>query len=445
MATPVIMPRQGQSVESCIIAKWNKKKGDAVAIGDVLFSYETDKASFEETAKVGGTLLETFFEEGDDVPCLLNVCVIGNPGEDVSAFQPAGDAEEQAAPATEEQPAAAPAPSSPAPAVECAVGGGEVKISPRARHLAEKSCANLNLAQGSGPHGRVIERDVERLIAEGKISTYAAQDAYAASGADVAGSGVGGRVTLADLAAPAPAVCAAAASDQPEFEEVKLTNIRKVIAKSMHSSLATMAQLTFNTTFDATAILNYRKVLKAKGEAYGMEKVTINDMILYAVSRVLLHHKDLNAYFADDKMTLFNNVHLGVATDTERGLMVPTVFYANRMSLKEISDQAKIVCSACRDGACNPDLLKGATFTVSNLGSMGVESFTPVINPPQTGILGVCSVTQRIREVDGEIKTYPAMGLSITFDHRAIDGAPVARFLQELCTALENFTMLLGA
>ena len=193
----------------------------------------------------------------------------------------------------------------------------------------------------------------------------------------------------------------------------------------MHSSLATMAQLTFNTTFDATAILNYRKVLKAKGEAYGMEKVTINDMILYAVSRVLLHHKDLNAYFADDKMTLFNNVHLGVATDTERGLMVPTVFYANRMSLKEISDQAKIVCSACRDGACNPDLLKGATFTVSNLGSMGVESFTPVINPPQTGILGVCSVTQP-HHARSTARSRPIRpwAFLITFDHRAIDGAP---------------------
>ena len=154
---------------------------------------------------------------------------------------------------------------------------------------------------------------------------------------------------------------------------------------------------------------------------------------------------NLNSYFDDDKMTIFNNVHLGVATDTARGLMVPTVFYANRMSLKEISDKAKEVCGACRDGACSPDILKGGTFTVSNLGNMGVESFTPVINPPQCAILGVCSVTKRVREVNGELKLYPAMGLSLTFDHRGVDGAPVARFLKELCTALENFTMLLGA
>jgi len=433
MATPVIMPRQGQSVESCIIAKWNKNKGDAVEIGDVLFSYETDKASFEETAKVGGTLLDIFFEEGDDVPCLLNVCVIGNPGEDVSEFKPASD-DDDAAPAAEAAPAVVEA----APVAEAALVAtavsGDMKISPRARNLAEKSCANLNLAQATGPHGRIIERDVERLFAEGKISTYAAADAYAGASQDIAGSGVGGRVTISDLAVPvaAAAPIAGVDSDVPEFEEVKNSNIRKVIAKSMHTSLSTMAQLTFNTSFDATAILNYRKILKEQGEAYGMDKVTLNDMILFAVSRVLLNHKVLNSYFADDKMTIFNNVHLGVATDTARGLMVPTVFYANKMSLKEISDKAKEVCGACRDGACSPDLLKGGTFTVSNLGNMGVESFTPVINPPQCAILGVCSVTKRVREVNGELKLYPAMGLSLTFDHRGVDGAPVARFLKEL-------------
>jgi len=435
MATPVIMPRQGQSVESCIIAEWNKKKGDKVEIGDVLFSYETDKASFEETAKVGGTLLEIFFEEGDDVPCLLNVCVIGDEGEDVSAFRPEGA---EAAEAVEERPAETVA----APVVTATVtatAGSEMKISPRAKNLAERSCANLNLVEATGPNGRVIERDIEKLIAEGKCTTYAAQGADA-----VSGTGIGGRVSTADLAS-APAAVVAPVDNGLDYEEVKHSNIRKVIAKSMHNSLSNMAQLTFNTTFDATAILNYRKLLKAQGEAYGMDKVTINDMILFAVSRVLMNNPEFNAHYYDDKMLLFKNVHLGVATDTERGLMVPTIFNANKMSLKEISNQAKSVCGMCRNGACSPDLLKGGTFTVSNLGSMGVESFTPIINPPQVAILGVCATTTRVREVNGEIKTYPAMGLSLTFDHRALDGAPVARFLKELVVALENFSMVLGA
>ena len=175
-----------------------------------------------------------------------------------------------------------------------------------------------------------------------------------------------------------------------------------------------------------------------------MEKVTLNDMILFAVSRVILNHPDLNAHFLDDKMLRFRHVNLGVATDTERGLMVPTVFRADELSLKEISAQTKNVCGMCRTGACSPDLLKDGTFTVTNLGSLGIESFTPVINPPQTAILGVDTVMTRVREKNGEITTYPAMGLSLTFDHRAVDGAPAARFLKELCGALENFTMLLG-
>lgn len=440
MATPVIMPRQGQSVESCIIAEWKKKKGDEVAIGDVLFSYETDKASFEETAKVGGTLLEVFFEEGDDVPCLLNVCVIGTPGEDCSEFNPnAGEsapAEAEAAPTA--QVAAAAAPSAAVTTAEAS--DGSMKISPRAKHLAERACADLNQAAPTGPHGRIIERDVEKLIAEGKTTTYAA----AGADASAPGTGIGGRVSTADLNAPAAAAAVAAPTEKGDFEEIKLSNIRKVIAKSMHASLSNMAQLTLNTTFDATAIMNYRKVLKNQGEALGMEKVTLNDMILFAVSRVILNHPDLNAHFLDDMMVRFHNVHLGVATDTERGLMVPTVFNANKMSLKEISAQTKNVCGMCRGGACSPDLLKDGTFTVTNLGSLGIESFTPVINPPQTAILGVDTVMTRVREKNGEISTYPAMGLSLTFDHRAVDGAPAARFLKELCTALENFTMLLG-
>ncbi len=444
-ATPVIMPRQGQSVESCIISKWHKKVGDMVAEGDTLFSYETDKASFDEVSKVSGKMLAIFFEEGDDVECLLNVCVIGEDGANADAFNPNATA----APAAEAAPvavAAAPV-AAPAAVVSTAKAGDALKISPRAKNLAEKTFADISLATPTGPNGRIIERDVERLISEGKVVTPAAADAL---GKGIVGTGIGGRVTTADIAAaeiaPAAALTAPAEVAAPvaDYEEVPMTNIRKVIAKSMSASLTEMAQLTLNTSFDATAILNYRKVLKAKGEAFGMEKVTLNDMILYAVSRIILGHRDINAHLIDNKMRLFNNVHLGVACDTARGLMVPTVFNANKMSLKEISAESKRVTGMCRDGACSPDLLKGASFTITNLGSLGIESFTPVINPPQTAILGVCGTETKIREKNGEISTYQAMGLSLTFDHRAVDGAPAAKFLKELCEALENFDLLLG-
>jgi pyruvate dehydrogenase E2 component (dihydrolipoamide acetyltransferase) len=157
-----------------------------------------------------------------------------------------------------------------------------------------------------------------------------------------------------------------------------------------------------------------------------------------------MKHKSLNAHMLKDKLLIYNDVNLGVAVDTDRGLMVPTVFKANRMSLNEISEVVKGLVDDCRRGAINPDLLKGGTFTVTNLGSLGVEAFTPILNPPQVAILGVNSITYKVKPIDGDFKYYPAMGLSLTFDHRAVDGAPAARFLKELANNLENFTLLLA-
>ena len=442
MATVVIMPRQGQSVESCIITAFNKKVGDTVEKGETLFSYETDKSSFDELAPESGKVLAIFREEGDDVPCLENVLVIGKDGEDFSQFVP--KSEEEAAPAETEAPKAdeTPAAAAQTPAAEAASTAteGPISISPRARILAEKTHADLLKAVPTGPNGRIIERDVQKLVDMGLTVSPAARDGYTEARD---GSGINGRVTLGDLSAPAAATVTETAAPVAAYEDVKLPNIRKVIAKSMHASLSTMAQLTLNTSFDATKIMELRASLKAGAEKMGLANITLNDMVLFAVSRVILNHKDLNAHYLDDVMRYFNNVNLGIAVDTERGLMVPTVFAAEKMSLNELSKNAKEVIKAAQSGNINPDLLKGASFTITNLGSLGIESFTPVINPPQTGILGVTTITRRVKEEDGEDITYPAMGLSLTFDHRALDGAPAAKFLKELVFALENFDLLL--
>ncbi len=439
MATPVIMPRQGQSVESCIIGKWHKQKGDTIAEGDMLFTYETDKATFDETAAVSGTLLDVFFSEGDDVPCLTNVCVIGEPGEDAAPFAPAG-AEADAAPAPPPADVAAPetvTAAAPAPVAPPPTSGA---VSPRAKHLAARTGADLRQAQGSGPAGRIIERDVRTLVEEGRMATPAAGE----HAPGTLGTAIGGRVGLADtLSAGADRAPADAAESWTE----KHATIRKVIARSMQASLSSMAQLTLNTSFDATEILAFRKRAKAaheKGLALAATVPTLGDIVLHAVSRVLLNHPSCNAHYDDEKMTFFRHVNLGVAIDTPRGLMVPTLFAADTLSLTEISGHVKDLAGDCRKGTISPDRLKGGTFTVTNLGTFGVESFTPVINPPQTCILGVCGLTTRVREkADGAVGTYPAMGLSLTLDHRAVDGAPAARFLQELVAALENFTLLL--
>lgn len=440
MATPVIMPKQGQSVESCIITKWHKNVGDKVSVGDILFSYETDKASFEEEAKTEGTMLAMFFEEGDDVECLLNVCVIGNEGEDFAQFDPNGGGE-AAKEETTEQKTEAPIEQVQTAALAEPVNSGEfVKISPRAKNLADKSGADIRYAQPTGPNGRIIERDVENVIAQGKMVTPGAMDEYSEMGITAEGTGIGGRVTTFDLdKVETVPVTYTADSDIPEFEEVKLTNIRKIIAKSMHASLANSAQLTLNSSFDATDILAFRKNLKENAESMGLPNITLNDIVIYAVSRALIRHREINSHFMGETLKLFNTAHIGVACDTPRGLMVPTMFGADKRSLADIAVQSKALTTACKDGSISPDLLTGGTFTITNLGTLGVESFTPVLNPPQSGILGVCGLVERTKNG----VPYKAMGLSLTFDHRAIDGADAARFLQDVIKSLENFSLSL--
>jgi pyruvate dehydrogenase E2 component (dihydrolipoamide acetyltransferase) len=443
MAVGVIMPRQGQSVESCII-ELRVKEGDKVNAGDILFGYETDKASFEEESPAGGTVLKVLVSDGDDVPCLDTVLVIGEPGENISEF--AGSSETAAEVKEEVKSEAAPVAMAVAP-VSTATADSEMKISPRAKSEAERQNLDLSKAVPTGPNGRIIERDVMVLAEKGYKVTAAAATDYAGG---KEGTGLGGAVSVADLAA-APAAQAAApivaapTVPEAEYTDTKLPNIRKVIAKSMHASLAELAQLTNSTSFDATAILNFRERLKANAEKLGLPNITLNDIILYAVSRTLKKHPDMNAHFLNgDTMRHFSHVNLGMAVDTERGLLVPTLFGADTLSLADISRKAKELAASAQSGRISPDLLTGGTFTISNLGAMGIESFTPIINPPQTGILGVCSVVYRQKKVGDSFVTYPAMGLSLTYDHRVVDGAPASRFLKDLCTALESFDILLA-
>ena len=448
-ATAVIMPRQGQSVESCVIGKWHKQVGDKVAVGEDLFTYETDKAAFDEAAKVDGEILAIYFAENDDVPCLTTVCVIGQKGDDISGLDPRGGAAEAAAaPATSATPAAvaaAPVATTAAPAApvaEQAVAG----ISPRAKGVAQKHTVDLRQVAPTGPKGRIIERDVLKAIDEGKFATGAVGSDFAVG---TAGTGIGGRVSTADLTAGTAPVSPAATAPVVATYTEKHSNIRKLIAKSMVNSLSTMAQLTYNMSFDATDILAFRAKVKKAKEAGLTEKlglpdsITINDIILYVVSRVALNHKMCNAHYLDEHMVFFNTVNLGMAVDTPRGLMVPTIFNSDCLSIAEISRQAKDKAAACQKGTISPDELKDGSITVTNLGSLGIESFTPVINPPQTAIIGVNCLTTKIRDVNGVAVPYPSMSLSLTADHRAVDGAPAARFLQDLTKALENFSLFL--
>jgi len=448
MATPIIMPKPGITVESCIITKWHKKKGDPVNKGDILFSYETDKAAFDEESTAEGILLEAFYTDGDDVPCLSNTCVIGREGEQTAEFASrttqSGAIEANNTPAKTE--------TSPATAVETAsvaaiaaqstgVNNEEMKLSPRAKMLADKTHADLSFAVPTGPNGRIIERDIRVLIEKGNLLTGAV---VGKDTANAIGTGIGGRISADDLSAPKAVEASISAKAENTVTVEKLSNMRKAISKSMGESLSTMAQLTLNSSFDATEIIAMRSKLKASGEAMGMANITYNDMVLFAVAKTLTKHKFMNANLIGDEMHFFSSVNLGMAVDTDRGLMVPVIFNADAMSLSAIASAAKEAAGNAKKGAISPDAMRNGSFTVTNLGTLDVESFTPVINPPQTGILGVCNITRRARETENGVEFYPAMGLSLTFDHKALDGAPAAKFLKDLKTNLENFSLLLA-
>ena len=437
MATVVIMPKQGQSVESCIITEWNKKKGDKVSKGDILFAYETDKASFEEEAAVDGILLDLFYEVGDEVPVLTNVCVIGATGESTDAYRPGGAApknETLPEPVVTVESSTVKTDESASKITNPVVGTGF--ISPRAKNLANKEGIALEGIQGTGPKGRIIEQDILALIASTPKTTPLAKKIAGQEQLQPAstGSGLGGSVTAKDLTTPNPVY-------SNDFEIKKLSNIRKMIAKAMHNSLQNSAQLTHHLGADARRMLELRKkVKKANDNGYPVN-ITLNDMVCFAVVKALRKFPQANAHFLGDSVKYFSKIHLGVAVDTDRGLMVPVIRNADDLSIQGLSNQLREVAVACRKGSVNPELLaaEAASFTISNLGNYGVEMFTPVINLPQVGILGVNTIVPRPKDLgDGVYAFVPFIGLSLTYDHQAIDGGEATRFLKQIAIEIEN-------
>lgn len=445
MAVVVIMPKQGQSVESCIITEIKKKKGESVSKGEILFAYETDKASFEEESPADGTVLELFYNEGDEVPVLNNMMVIGAQGEDYSALLG-----ESAAPV-------ASAPATPAPAAEVVEEKASVSVqtvvskssetavsafvSPRARNLAAKEAIDAKQLEGSGPKGRVVEKDVLNALENRPKMTPLAKKIAAEEGVqpESAGTGLAGTAKSTDLKPVANPVYA------NDYEDKKLPNMRKLIAKAMHASLQNSAQLTHHLGADARRILDLRKKAKKAYEAGKLStNITVNDLVCFAVIKALKQYPNVNSHFLGESMRLFSKVHLGLAVDTERGLMVPVVRNADDLSIIGLANQLKEVALACRKGGISPELLssEAATFTVSNLGNYGVEIFTPVINLPQSAILGVNTIVPRPKDLgDGVYGFVPYIGLSLTYDHRSLDGGEATRFLKQIAVEIESLEL----
>jgi len=425
MATPVIMPRQGQSVESCVMGQWYKSVGDEVKKGDLLFSYETDKASFEEEAKNDGILLSIFFEEGDEVPVLTNVAVIGEKDEPVEEFDPAAGKPVEGGEADETKESKEETPEKSSKIIEFDVESSSpeahIRISPLAKNMAKKLGVGIESLKGSGPGGRIIARDIEAVKKE-----------------------------TASPPQPQPEVKPVAPKSEViqtggDFEIRSIPNIRKLIASAMYESLRNSAQLTHHMSADARQILNLRKKYKNDyAEGLISQNVTINDLVCFAVISALRKFPAVNTHYLGDNMKWFKKVHLGLAVDTERGLMVPALKNADDLSVTGLSYQLMQLAAQCRKGSINPDLLspEAATFTVSNLGNYGVEMFTPIINLPQTAILGVCNIIPQPKEIEDSVYGFvPMIGLSLTYNHQALDGGEATRFLAEVRTQIENLTL----
>ena len=418
MATPVEVPKLGNTVEECLIAKWRKHKGERVSAGEVVAEIETDKATFEVTAPVDGAILETFFDEGALVPVFTNLFVIGAPGESVDAFRPKG----AAAPAVKEAAAPTAAPEAPK-AARPAPAASSGPLSPRARRFAAEHDFHPAAVAGSGPAGRVLENDLRQQFYESpRVSSLA--NKRIAEGMEIGGegSGTGGMVLSSDLVPPGPAA-------------TRMSGIRATIGRRMRESLTTTAQYTLHTSANAGGLLLLRAKIKA---STGVPDININDLVTFCAIQALLAVPDVNVEFIDGKIHKHREVHMAFACDTPRGLMVPVVRDAHALTAGQLSVKMKELTAQAVKGTVSPDDLSGGTFTVSNLGGLGIESFTPVLNPPQVAILGVDSIQLKPVRREGRIEFIDAIGLSITFDHQVIDGAPGARFLKVVKEKIEN-------
>ena len=404
MAYEVLMPQLGLTMEEGTVSQWVKHEGDAVKTGDVLLEITTDKLTNEVTSEHDGVLLKIVAQEGDDVPVKGLLCYVGQPGEAVGGTP-------VAAPSPAAAPAAAPAARAAAPVP--AVSGARIRISPLARKTAAKLGVDVTKLTGSGPSGRIRQQDV--LSAANASQTFA------------------------------PAVAAAAPESKPvsktglELMEgdtvAKLAGMRKVVAQRMLQSHTEIPPVTQNTKVDVTELMKFRKMLMAETG----NKYSVNDLILKATAKCLRQHPEVLVSLDGDQIIQRAHVNLGMAVALDAGLIVPVIRDADRLGLDALSAAAKDLASRAKGNKLTPDEYKGSTFSVSNLGMFGIETFTPIVNQPDAAILGVCAVEDElVMDDEGNISKHQVMRLSFTYDHRLIDGAVAAKFVMALRDLLEK-------
>ena len=429
MATKVHMEALSPTMEEGQLVQWLRSEGDQVASGDVLAEIETDKATMELVARGDGVLRKIFVGAGGVAPVGSVIAVIAGKDEDISSIQgPAGGAATAVAAKppreavrAEAAPAAVPAragsaptgrpstPAAPAPAAVEAVGnGGRVKASPLARRLAEDVGVDISRVRGSGPGGRVVKRDIEAAKTAG---------------------------------VPAPSVTAWI-PDEAEYQDVPTSQMRKTIAKRLATSIGPVPTFYLTVDVDMSRVIEARTSINTMLEAEGL-KVSINDIVLKAVAAALRRHPECNAQWHDGFVRRFNSVHLGVAVAIDDGLITPVVKNAHAKGIAQMSAEVRELAGRARERKLVPEEYTGSTFSVSNLGMLGIQEFTAIINPPEAGILAIGAMEERPVVIDGVVTVRPRMRITMSCDHRVIDGALGARYLQTLRAMLEEPTAIL--
>jgi pyruvate dehydrogenase E2 component (dihydrolipoyllysine-residue acetyltransferase) len=451
MAEEIVMPKLGNSVETCLITEWLKSEGESIAEGDVICTVETDKAAVDVEASSGGVILKILYPEGEEVAVLKPIVIVGEKGEDISTLVKSISAESPST--TDESTMEIPVTDNPqvktesvpievklVPNPEVATTGAS---SPRARNLASVEGIDISVISGTGPGGRIIERDILNISACNTPASGAAIEKMLSSGGlrPTVGSGIGGRVLTSDIIGTPESSNMTSAV---ETKEIPVKGVRKIISNLMLESITTTAQLTLHSSANAENLLKLRKRLKNSSESLGLKRISVNDLVMFAVVRTLKDYPELNAHFLGDRIVQYGNVNLGIAFDTDRGLMVPVVKNVQNLSLKEFAAGNRAVYDRISANSILPDELSGATFTVTNLGSLGIESFTPVLNIPEVAILGVNNIQLKPVMKDEEIVHESFIGLSLTFNHQATDGAPAARFMKSLCQNIKDIDLLIA-
>jgi pyruvate dehydrogenase E2 component (dihydrolipoamide acetyltransferase) len=413
------MPRLSDTMEEGVISTWVKKVGDKVASGDVLVEIETDKAVMEFEAYEDGFLVKQNVSEGDTVPIGEVIGFIADspdavPEETAAPAAPASEAAEE--PKEEAKEEAKPGQSAePAPAAES--NGERPRTSPLARRLAKEYGLDITRIQGSGPKGRIVRADIEAAAKDGS----AAQDSQAPA-----------------ASAPAPAAQAAPAQDDVRgSEEVKTSNVRKVIARRLTESKQTVPHFYLRRTIDAEALKAFRGQINQQLSSTGV-KVSFNDLIVKACATALKLHPEVNTSWINDTLVQHHRVNVGVAVAVDAGLVVPVLHDTDKATLSEISTRTRELAGKARDNKLKPQEMSGGTFSVSNLGMFGIDSFSAVINPPEAAILAVGAMRPEAVVVDGEVAVRNRIALELSVDHRAVDGAVGAAYLKELAEILEE-------